>query len=63
MYSFKGSIGRTDLPGGNYDILMKSINEKIIPLGLDVVVMPGHGGDTTIGDEINSNPFINLDLI
>ncbi len=60
---FKGSIGRTDLPGGNYDTLMKSINEKIIPLGLDVVVMPGHGGDTTIGDEINSNPFINLDLI
>ncbi len=60
---FRGSIGRTDLPGGNYDTLMKSINEKIIPLGLDVVVMPGHGGDTTIGDEINSNPFINLGLI
>jgi len=60
---FKGSIGRTDLPGGDYNTLMKRIHEKIVPLGLDVRVFSGHGGETTIGDELNTNPFINLEMI
>lgn len=60
---FKGSIGRTDLPGGDYNVLMKSIYEKIIPLGPDIRVFPGHGGETTIGDEVTTNPFINPGMI
>jgi glyoxylase-like metal-dependent hydrolase (beta-lactamase superfamily II) len=55
---FADSIGRTDLPGGDYSWIMKSIIEKILPLGGDVRVLPGHGGDTTIGQESASNPFI-----
>ena len=55
---FKDSIGRTDLPGGDYSWIMNSIIEKILPLGDDVKVFPGHGGDTTIGRESVSNPFI-----
>ncbi len=60
---FKGSIGRTDLPGGDYNVLMKSIYEKIIPLGPDIRVFPGHGGETTIGDELSTNPFINMEML
>lgn len=56
---FAGSIGRTDLPGGDYDILIRSINEKLLPLGDDVTVYTGHGNDTTIGNEKNYNPFVN----
>ena len=55
---FKGSIGRTDLPGGNYDILMKSI-EKLLKLGDDVLIFPGHGPSSTIGMELKTNPFLN----
>lgn len=55
---FAGSIGRSDLPGGDYDELMRSIMEKILPIGGGVKVFPGHGGDTTIGQEIGTNPFI-----
>lgn len=55
---FADSIGRTDLPGGDYSWIMKSIIEKILPLGGDVRVFPGHGGDTTIGHEAANNPFI-----
>ena len=55
---FKGSIGRTDLPGGDLDILMKSIDEKLLVLDYDTEVMPGHGSYTTIGLEKNNNPFI-----
>lgn len=54
---FHGSIGRTDLPGGDYNQLMDSIIKKLLPLG-DVRFFPGHGGDSTIGQEANSNPFI-----
>ncbi|WP_109832487.1 MBL fold metallo-hydrolase [Reichenbachiella versicolor] len=54
---FDGSIGRTDLPGGDFDILIKSIHEKLFKLEDDVVVYPGHGGSTTIGKEKISNPF------
>ena len=55
---FAGSIGRTDLPGGNYEQLMSSINEKILPLGDDFDVYSGHGEDTTIRREKTSNPFL-----
>ena len=55
---FADSIGRTDLPGGDYSWIMKSILEKLLPLGGDVRVYPGHGPDTTIGREASNNPFI-----
>lgn len=55
---FRGSIGRVDLPGGNYETLMTSIEEKVLPLGDDVTVYSGHGETTTIGDERRRNPFI-----
>lgn len=55
---FQGSIGRTDLPGGNFQQLIDSINEKILPLGDDFTVYTGHGNDTTIGIERRTNPFL-----
>jgi glyoxylase-like metal-dependent hydrolase (beta-lactamase superfamily II) len=55
---FAGSIGRTDLPGGNYSVLMRSITEVLFPLGDEAVVHPGHGPDTTIGRERTTNPFV-----
>lgn len=55
---FAGSIGRTDLPGGDYETLMRSITTVLFPLGDDAVVHPGHGPDTTIGRERSANPFV-----
>ncbi len=55
---FEGSIGRTDLPGGNYNIILSSIKSKILPLGDAITVYPGHGNSTTIGKEKTSNPFL-----
>ena len=55
---FQGSIGRTDLWRGSLPELMRSIFEKLVPLGDDVQVHPGHGPDTTIGRERESNPFL-----
>jgi glyoxylase-like metal-dependent hydrolase (beta-lactamase superfamily II) len=55
---FAGSIGRTDLPGGSFEQLMGSINEKILTVGDDVVVYSGHGPETTIGEEKRANPFL-----
>lgn len=55
---FAGGIGRTDLPGGDYEVLMRSITEVILPLGDDAVVHPGHGPDTTVGRERQTNPFV-----
>ncbi len=55
---FQGSIGRTDLPGGNHETLLKSIREKVLPLGDDVVFLPGHGNASRIGDERTGNPFL-----
>ena len=55
---FAGSIGRTDLPGGDYAVLMRSITEVLFPLGDEAVVHPGHGPDTTIGRERTTNPFV-----
>ncbi len=55
---FAGSVGRTDFEGGSYDELMASIKKKILPLGDSVRVFPGHGPDSTIGEEKETNPFI-----
>ncbi len=55
---FAGSIGRTDLPGGSLPTLLKSIREKLFSLPDDVVVYPGHGPQTTLGEEKRSNPFL-----
>ncbi|NKB90202.1 MAG: MBL fold metallo-hydrolase [Acidobacteria bacterium] len=55
---FSGSIGRTDLPGGDYATLMQSITAQVLPLGDDVRVLSGHGPDTTVGRERVSNPFL-----
>ena len=55
---FEGSVGRTDLPGGNHAELISGIKEKLLSLNDGVKVYPGHGGDTTIGRERRSNPFL-----
>jgi glyoxylase-like metal-dependent hydrolase (beta-lactamase superfamily II) len=55
---FAGSIGRTDLPGGEYATLMRSITEVLFPLGDEAIVHPGHGSDTTIRRERTTNPFV-----
>lgn len=55
---FKGSIGRTDLPGGDYATLERSIRTQLYPLPDEVVVYPGHGEPTTIGYEKRNNPFV-----
>lgn len=55
---FAGSIGRTDLPGGDYPALMRSITEVLFSLGDEAIVHPGHGPDTTIGRERTTNPFV-----
>lgn len=55
---FNGTIGRTDLPGGNYDRLIGSINDQVMTLGDDFKVMCGHGPDTTVGRERAGNPFL-----
>ena len=55
---FRGSIGRTDLPGGDFEQLMTSMTEKILPLDDDVAVLPGHDQPTTIGNERRTNPFL-----
>lgn len=55
---FNGSIGRTDLPGGDFDTLIKSIHTKLWPLPEDIVVYSGHGDPTTIGKEKRTNPYV-----
>jgi glyoxylase-like metal-dependent hydrolase (beta-lactamase superfamily II) len=55
---FRDSIGRTDLPSGDFDLLMESIREKLFTLPDSTVVYPGHGPETTIGYEKRNNPFI-----
>jgi hydroxyacylglutathione hydrolase len=59
---FKNSIGRTDLPGGNFETLIKSIHQQLFTLPDDVTVYPGHGPETTIGFEKKTNPFCALTL-
>ncbi len=55
---FNGSIGRTDLPGGDHDALIRSIKDKLLPLGDDIGFLCGHGPGGRFGDERRSNPFL-----
>ncbi len=57
---FSGSIGRTDLPGGDSDQIMESIHTRLLALPNETKVLPGHGPPTTIGSERRSNPFLTL---
>jgi hydroxyacylglutathione hydrolase len=59
---FAGSIGRTDLPGGDHPTMLRSLATKVLPLADNIVVLPGHGEQTSIGRERATNPFL-LDLI
>ncbi|GAB6841138.1 glyoxylase-like metal-dependent hydrolase (beta-lactamase superfamily II) [Methylorubrum rhodinum] len=55
---FQGSVGRTDLPGGNHEQLIRGIKDKVLPLGDDVAFIPGHGPTGTLGQERQTNPFL-----
>ncbi|MCE4223542.1 MBL fold metallo-hydrolase [Methylobacterium sp. C25] len=55
---FRGSVGRTDLPGGNHEQLIRAILDKVLPLGDDVAFIPGHGPTGTLGEERETNPFL-----
>jgi hydroxyacylglutathione hydrolase len=55
---FAGSIGRTDLPGGDHPTMLRSLTTKVLPLADEIVVLPGHGAQTTIGRERHTNPFL-----
>jgi glyoxylase-like metal-dependent hydrolase (beta-lactamase superfamily II) len=57
---FKGSIGRTDFPKGDYQTLINSIQLKLWPLGKDIAFIPGHGPMSTFGEEMRSNPFVKV---
>ena len=59
---FNGSVGRTDLPGGNHATLIKSIKDKLLPLGDDVGFICGHGAGSSIGQERMTNPFLTGEL-
>jgi hydroxyacylglutathione hydrolase len=58
---FQGSVGRTDLPGGDFTILEESIKTKLYTLPADTIVFSGHGDTTTIGDEMKTNPFVKME--
>jgi glyoxylase-like metal-dependent hydrolase (beta-lactamase superfamily II) len=55
---FAGSIGRTDLPGGSFDKIMDSLKGRVLALPDETIVVPGHGPETTIGEERETNPFL-----
>jgi glyoxylase-like metal-dependent hydrolase (beta-lactamase superfamily II) len=55
---FAGSIGRTDLPGGDHPTMLQSLKSKVLPLADDIVVLPGHGEQTSIGRERATNPYL-----
>jgi len=59
---FQGSVGRTDLPGGDEGQELASIVDRLLVLPDDTVVLPGHMGQTTIGDERQRNPFVRMEL-
>lgn len=56
---FQGGIGRTDFPRGDYETLISSIRTKLLPLNDDLIIIAGHGSYTTIGQEKQTNPFLN----
>jgi glyoxylase-like metal-dependent hydrolase (beta-lactamase superfamily II) len=55
---FRGSIGRTDLPGGSYETIVETLRTLFVPMPDDTVVYPGHGPETTMGEEKRTNPFV-----
>ncbi|MCD6413331.1 MAG: hypothetical protein J7L54_04225, partial [Elusimicrobia bacterium] len=57
-----GSIGRCDLPGGDFELLKRTIKEKLFVLPDETKIFPGHFGDTTVGREKRTNPFLNVDF-
>lgn len=57
---FAEGVGRTDLPGGSYEQMIESIRTKLLTLPEETVIYPGHGEKSTIGDEIENNPFLQL---
>ncbi|MFC2028405.1 MBL fold metallo-hydrolase [Chloroflexota bacterium] len=59
---FQGSVGRTDFPGGSFDILVESIRNQVFTLPDDTRILSGHGPETNVGWEKRNNPFVNLDL-
>jgi glyoxylase-like metal-dependent hydrolase (beta-lactamase superfamily II) len=59
---FAGSIGRTDLPGGDHATMLRSLTDKVLPLADDIAVLPGHGEQTSIGRERATNPYL-LELV
>jgi hydroxyacylglutathione hydrolase len=58
---FAGSVGRTDLPGGDWSALVRSIQTRLFPLGGDYRLLPGHGPETTLEQERRENPFVGVD--
>ncbi|MBB5173115.1 MBL fold metallo-hydrolase [Texcoconibacillus texcoconensis] len=56
---FRGGIGRTDLPGGDHDTLMKTIHQRLLTMPDTTIIANGHGPETTVGEEMTSNPFLN----
>ena len=60
---FNGSIGRTDLPGGNFELLIESVKNKLWPLGNDIEFIPGHGPVSTFSVERASNPFVSDNVL
>jgi glyoxylase-like metal-dependent hydrolase (beta-lactamase superfamily II) len=57
---FKGSIGRSDFPGGDYDTLIASIKQTLWPLGKDIAFIPGHGPMSKFGEEMRTNPYVHI---
>jgi len=55
---FRGSVGRTDLPGGDWQVLVRSIRERLFSHPRDTRVLPGHGPETSVGLELRTNPFV-----
>jgi glyoxylase-like metal-dependent hydrolase (beta-lactamase superfamily II) len=55
---FQGSVGRCDLPGGSFEILLSGIEKELLPLPEETKVLPGHGGETTIGREKRDNGYL-----
>ena len=60
---FNGSIGRTDLPGGNFELLIESVKNKLWPLGNEIKFIPGHGPVSTFATERESNPFVSDNVL
>jgi glyoxylase-like metal-dependent hydrolase (beta-lactamase superfamily II) len=56
---FAGGVGRTDLPGGSHELLIRTIRDKVFSFGDETILHPGHGSETTVGHERRTNPFLN----